>query len=190
MNVWQHFAGVYLQDSGSLNMPAALAQVWPGCGGGHTRGDGAAALKVQVQWELQRGQLSAVELQAGRAADRTAHGLLAQLPAEALGLADLGYYSLERLAAQAAAGSYWLNRVQAGTGPNQVWSWDTLAPVRKCRCHRVAGPRSGRVLLLVRPVGPVQPLDGRLADRQARGGRPGLTGNLRSSALTRPDRIL
>jgi hypothetical protein len=49
VNGWQHFAGVYLQDSTSLNLPAALAEVWPGCGGGHTRGDGALALKVQVQ---------------------------------------------------------------------------------------------------------------------------------------------
>jgi hypothetical protein len=45
---------------------------------------------------VQRGQLSAVELQAGRAADRTANGRLAQLPAAALGLADSIYFSLER----------------------------------------------------------------------------------------------
>jgi hypothetical protein len=115
LSVWEHFTGVYVQDSTTLNLPAALAKLWPGYGGGHTPGEGAAALKVQVQWELQGGQLSALELRAGRAADRTANGLLAQLPAGALGLADLGYFSLQRLAAQAAAGSYWLNRVQAGT---------------------------------------------------------------------------
>jgi hypothetical protein len=115
LSVWEHFTGVYVQDSTTVNLPADLADVWPGCGGGHTPGDGAAALKIQVQWELQAGQLSAVALQAGRTADRTANALLAQLPQGALGLADLGYFSLERLAAQALAGSYWLTRVQAGT---------------------------------------------------------------------------
>ncbi len=24
------------------------------------------------------------------------------------------------------------------TAPNQVWTWDTLAPERKCRCHQAA----------------------------------------------------
>src|SRR5258706_6077263 len=113
--VWARFSGVYVQDSTTVAWPAALAEIWPGCGGGQTPGDGAAALKVQVQWELQGGQLSGLELQAGRDADRTAGEWLADLPAGALALADLGYFNLERLAAQAANGSYWLTRVQAGT---------------------------------------------------------------------------
>jgi hypothetical protein len=127
LRVWEHFSGVYVHDSTTVSLPAELAEVWPGCGGGHTPGDGRAALKVQVQWELQRGQLSALELQPGRAADRTANDWLAQLPAGALALADLGYFSLDRLAAQAAAGSYWLNRVQAGTclvdADGQSWAF-------------------------------------------------------------------
>jgi hypothetical protein len=32
-----------------VSLPEALAEVWPGCGGGHTPGDGAATLKIQVQ---------------------------------------------------------------------------------------------------------------------------------------------
>lgn len=127
LSVWAHFSGVYVHDSTSLSLPAELAAVWPGCGGGHSPGDGSAALKVQVQWELQRGRLSALELQPGRAADRAANDLLAQLPAGSLALADLGYFSLDRLAAQAAAGSYWLNRVQAGTclvdADGQAWTF-------------------------------------------------------------------
>ena len=127
--VWARFCGVYVQDSTAVSLPAALAEVWPGCGGGHTPGDGAAALKVQVQWELQGGQLSGLELQAGRDADRTAGEWLADLPAGALALADLGYFNLERLAAQAANGSYWLTRVQAGTvlvaADEQHWAFST-----------------------------------------------------------------
>jgi hypothetical protein len=125
--VWAHFSGVYVQDSTTVALPAALAEIWPGCGGGQTPGDGAAALKVQVQWELQGGQLSGLELQAGRDADRAAGAWLADLPAKALALADLGYFNLERLAAQAANGSYWLTRVQAGTilvaADGQPWAF-------------------------------------------------------------------
>ena len=113
--VWQRFSGIYVQDSTTISLPAALAEVWAGCGGGQTPGDGSAALKVQVQWELRRGQLSAVQLQSGLTADRAAVGWLADLPAEALGLSDLGYFSLDRLQAQSQRGSFWLTRVQAGT---------------------------------------------------------------------------
>jgi hypothetical protein len=69
---------------------------------------------VQVQWELVSGQLSALQLQPGRAQDRGAGALLLGLPPGALCLTDLGYFSLERLQAQAAAGVYWLTRLQAG----------------------------------------------------------------------------
>jgi hypothetical protein len=127
LSIWAHFCGVYVHDSTIIALPADLAAVWPGCGGGHTPGDGAAALKIQVQWELQRGQLSGMGLQAGRTSDRAANADLIELPAGALALADLGYFSLDRLAAQAAAGSYWLTRVQAGTGlidaDDQPWSF-------------------------------------------------------------------
>ncbi len=141
LRVWQHFSGVYVQDSTCVSLPEALAEVWPGCGGGHTPGDGAATLKIQVQWELQAGQLTAVGLQAGRTADRASGEWLARLPVGALGLADLGYFSLERMAAQAAAGSYWLSQVQAGTGlvaaDGQSWSvsaWLAKQTARQVDC--------------------------------------------------------
>jgi hypothetical protein len=113
--IWERFAGVYVQDSSTISLPAALGNVWQGCGGGQQAGDGAAAMKVQVQWELLSGQLSAVVLQDGRAADRSAGELLGGLPAGALCLTDLGYFSLKRLDQQATEGSYWLTRLQAGT---------------------------------------------------------------------------
>lgn len=111
--LWQRFNGVYIQDSTTVSLPAALAAVWAGCGGGHGPTDGAAAVKVQVQWELTTGQLSAVQLQPGRSPDQKASPLLLGLPAGAVCLTDLGYFCLERLASQAAAGVYWLTRLQA-----------------------------------------------------------------------------
>ena len=111
--VWQRFKGVYVQDSSSIALPAALTDVWAGCGGGHHPGDGAAAVKVQVPWELTTGQLSALQLQPGRIPDQKATPMLLGLPAGAVCLTDLGYFCLERLASQAATGVYWLTRLKA-----------------------------------------------------------------------------
>jgi len=139
VNVWRRFAGVYVQDSTTISLPTALAEVWAGCGGGQTCGDGAAALKVQVRWELQQGTLAAVALHAGRTADRTAGGQLPDLPPGALSLSDLGYFNLERLRTADAQGSFWLSRLPAGTrlvtADEQCWvtsEWLKTQPAATC----------------------------------------------------------
>lgn len=124
--VWKRFTGVYVQDSTVISLPASLATEWAGCGGGQQPGDGAAAVKLQVQWELVRGQLSALELQSGRTPDRGAQARLYGLPPGALCLTDLGYFSLERLAAQTATGVFWLTRLQAGTRLEHTGHWGVL----------------------------------------------------------------
>lgn len=106
------FTAVYLQDSSTIVLPDALAAVWQGCGGStpvHTN----AALKLQVRLEMRTGQL-AVQLQDGRASDRTA-ALPTGLPAGALRLADLGYWSLEALQALGRQEGFWLSRLQTQT---------------------------------------------------------------------------
>jgi hypothetical protein len=106
------FTAVYLQDSSTIVLPEALAAVWQGCGGStpvHT----TAALKLQVRLEMRTGQL-AVQLQDGRASDRTA-ALPTGLPAGALRLADLGYWSLEALQALGRQEGFWLSRLQTQT---------------------------------------------------------------------------
>lgn len=113
--VLQRFRGVYVLDSTTLSLPTALAAVWAGCGGGHTAGDGAAALKVQVQLELQHGALCGLQLAHGRAQDRSTPLQHSALPPGALRLADLGYFSLDVLAHLTGDGVYWLTRLQAGT---------------------------------------------------------------------------
>ncbi len=93
----RRFTGVYLLDSTGVALPAALAAVWPGCGG---RGDpavGRAALKVQVCYELNTGALTGLSLHPGRAADSTAALARQPLPAGSLRLADLGYFDLDVL---------------------------------------------------------------------------------------------
>lgn len=112
--VVERFNGVYVQDSSSIPLPAALADNWPGCGG-RTPGAGQASLKIQVRLELRRGQLSGPELEAGRAQDRASALQHTLLPAGSLRLNDLGYFSLAVLRSCDQAGVYWLSRYQIQT---------------------------------------------------------------------------
>jgi DDE family transposase len=106
------FPAVYLQDSSTLVLPDALATVWQGCGGSapsHT----SAALKLQVRLELRTGCLAGLQLQDGRASDRSAAS--PDLPPGALRIADLGYWSVDALQALNQQGSFWLSRLQTQT---------------------------------------------------------------------------
>ena len=108
----QRFAGGFIQDSTTIVLPDALAEVWRGCGGNIAKGT-AAALKVQAQVNMRDGQFTHLDLQAGRAQDKTAPMQTAPLPAGALRLADLGYLSIPVLRAYGEQGVYWLTRYQA-----------------------------------------------------------------------------
>ena len=109
----QRFTAVTVQDSSTVVLPAALAGEWAGCG--NARGQGDAALKVQVRLDLCRGTLEGPWLAAGRAADHRAAVQTAPLPRGALRLADLGYYDLDVLAGLSQQGVYWLSRLQPQT---------------------------------------------------------------------------
>jgi hypothetical protein len=111
--ILQRFNGVYIQDSTTITLPEALADLWHGCGNAH--GTGQAALKVQVQFDYSSGTLSQIILQDGRAQDRNAPVQDATLPVGALRLADLGYFNLPVLASLSQQDVYWLTRLQAGT---------------------------------------------------------------------------
>jgi len=110
----QRFQGVYLLDSSTIQLPDALQAVWPGCGG-NTPTHTSAALKFQVRLNVTTGQLDGPLLQLARENDASAPLQTAPLPTGALRLADLGYFSLDVLRDMAAAGVYWLSRLQAGT---------------------------------------------------------------------------
>jgi hypothetical protein len=110
--VLQRFNGVYIQDGTTITLPDALADVWPG-GGGNTPTGTRAALKAQVQFNLTEGQLTRLDLQSGRAQDKTAPMQTTALPPGALRIADLGYFSIPVLATYARQGVFWLTRYQA-----------------------------------------------------------------------------
>jgi hypothetical protein len=107
--ILRRFNGVYLQDSTTITLPDALSAAWSGCGGTTSTGT-SAALKVQVQVNMTTGQLLHLDLQAGRAQDRTAPMQREALARGALRIADLGYFSVPALGEYDQQGVYWLSR--------------------------------------------------------------------------------
>jgi hypothetical protein len=109
------FTGIYVQDSTTVGLPSELAGLWPGCGNASTPAAASAALKLQVRLELRTGALDGPLPHAGRIHDRAAPPVGAPLPTGALHLADLGYFSLDRLRRLGRDGVYWLSRLQVQT---------------------------------------------------------------------------
>src|ERR1700694_1895552 len=107
--ILNRFNGVYLRDSTITNLPNELAGVWQGCGGSERMTK--AARKLQLQYDLKRGEITDFVLQAGRTQDRNAESQHTILPAGALRLADLGYFSLRVFEEQPDV--YFLTRPQA-----------------------------------------------------------------------------
>lgn len=110
--VLDSFNGVYLRDSTVIALPKELKNIWQGVGG--TVGE-TAALKLQVNLDYQTGQVHGPILQEGRAHDQTSPFQTESLPPGALHLGDLGYFNLDRLAKDQAAGVFWITRLKLGT---------------------------------------------------------------------------
>jgi hypothetical protein len=109
----RRFGAVILEDSSVMSLPAALHEVWQGCGNQNTQE--AASLKLHVRWELQRGRLDGPALTAGRVSDHRSPWYQAPIEAGALYVQDLGYFNLHRLQERWEAGAWSLSRLQVGT---------------------------------------------------------------------------
>jgi hypothetical protein len=108
----RRFTAVALDDSTAVALPASLAGEYPGCGG--SDGDaGRAGLKVMARLEAITGRLEFSEPAPAVASDRTLHAALPPLPRGSLRLADLGFFDLERMAQDTAAGVSWISRAPA-----------------------------------------------------------------------------
>jgi hypothetical protein len=110
----QRFAGVVIQASSIVRLPAALADTWRGCGCADPQ-TAAAAVKLQVRFDLLTGALQGPLLQDGRVHDLKAPAQTFDLPAGALRVADLSYFSLDSLQRLSYHRVFWLSRWQAGT---------------------------------------------------------------------------
>jgi Transposase DDE domain len=110
----ERFTSVIVQDSSSIALPDSLQDEYPGCGGSH--GSGAAALKLQTEWDLRSGALTHVTVEPGRIPDGATSRQEARRGKGSLRITDLGYFSLTVFAAMMQAGEYFLSRLQFPTG--------------------------------------------------------------------------
>jgi hypothetical protein len=118
LSIADRFPAVTLFDCTQVALPEAFAEQFPGCGGGNTKPDRAATLKVSVGWELHSGSLCHLSVHPGRTHDRATLPPPESLAPGTLRLADLGYFSLSGLAELGEAEVHWLTRLQANT---RVW---------------------------------------------------------------------
>lgn len=93
--VLRRFSAVVVEDSSSILLPTALSEVWRGCGG--RPGTSAAMLKLFVRWDVLSGRLEGPCLTEGRHTDTKSPFPLEDVPPGGLYLADLGFFSLQRL---------------------------------------------------------------------------------------------
>jgi hypothetical protein len=135
--VLRRFNGVFLRDATLVGLPAALAGVLPGRGGRHAPHGRAAAAKLVFEAEVTTGELTAVSVLAGLDNERTAEVAGKPLPAGALLLEDLGFFSGERLQDYVGQGVYVLSRVPAWTAffDERGRRLDLVRELRRCPGH-------------------------------------------------------
>jgi Transposase DDE domain len=106
----QRFSAVIVLDSSTIQLPDALSSLWRGNGGRSPEGT-QAAMKLHVGLELVRGSLHGPFLSDGRSHESASALAGRSWPAGSLRITDLGYFKLDVFAQLAAAGSYFLSRL-------------------------------------------------------------------------------
>lgn len=138
--ILERFAGVYIEDSTIIVLPEALREIWQGSGGATEQGN--AALKINLRLNLTTGQLAALTLHDGRLHDSSVAQPITTLPTGALFLADLGYFSLERLQEMVQHEICFLSRLQVHTTVFDAEGrrWDDLAALLATQDARIDLP--------------------------------------------------
>jgi hypothetical protein len=106
--IFSAFGAVYIEDSSSIRLPAALAGLYRGSGGSAS----PAAAKVWLHYEYRSGTIAALDLIEGCCADQSCVLPETLLAPGAFHLFDLGYFKLARLAQILARGNDFLCRLQ------------------------------------------------------------------------------
>jgi hypothetical protein len=102
------FTAVHVTDSTQISLPQTLRELFAG-------GNDDAKVKLQVTLEYMSGQLVALEIEPGKAADRASELPVKQALAGSLNLFDLGYFKQERLRDIVQQEAYFVSRYQAQT---------------------------------------------------------------------------
>jgi len=113
VSLLERFSAVFIGDSSSIALPDELQSEFPGRGG--TGDSGLAALKLQVRWNLQTGELLQLLIEAGKASDLKSPITQQDVQAGSLEIFDLGYFSLDRFRRLNAGGAFYISRLHPGT---------------------------------------------------------------------------
>lgn len=112
--VLRQFSAVIVEDSSVISLPEALIDTWKGYG------KGRAGLKCYVRWDVLTGTLEGPVLTDAKNNDRHSPFAVASLPARCLYLADLGFFSQDRLKEMQehpdSEPRYAITRMQSTTG--------------------------------------------------------------------------
>jgi hypothetical protein len=111
--ILKRFTSVIIIDSSTITLPDELQEQFRGCGGSY--GGGAAAMKLQTEFDLRSGALAHVEIEPGRSPDSATSRQDVRRGKGSLRITDLGYFAAAVFAAMTAAGEYFLSRLQFGT---------------------------------------------------------------------------
>jgi Transposase DDE domain len=111
--ILERFRNVTLLDSSTITLPDSLSEEFPGCGGSY--GSGAAAMKLQTEWDFRSGALSHVEIESGRSPDGATVRQEARRGPGSLRISDLGYFNMAVFADMDRHDEYFLSRLQFGT---------------------------------------------------------------------------
>ena len=111
--ILERFSSVTLLDSSTITLPDSMKEEFPGCGGSH--GGGAAAMKLQTEWDLRSGAVTHVEIEPGRSPDAATSRQDARRGPSSLRITDLGYFNVGVFAEMTSNGEYFLSRLQFGT---------------------------------------------------------------------------
>jgi hypothetical protein len=120
------FSHVFVEDGTLIRLPPELAHLWRGVR--NANGAETAALKLLLRMDLLSGRLETLSLHPGHVHDSAAAAPSETLPPGSLYLADLGFFSLARLAAIVAQQAFFLTRFKLHT---RVWDaagrcWDDI----------------------------------------------------------------
>ena len=164
ISILHRFHGVYIKDSSIVMLPDELHDTWQGCGG-RVMKNTRASVKIQLQVNMNTGELNGPHLSSGRTQDRSSCFQKEHPPAGSLEIFDLGYFSLKVMGDMSDQGVFWLSRIHTQCDIYHQGERQDLVEFLKAHCsHQVDVP----ILLGVKAKLPCRLLAVRVPDKVAR----------------------
>jgi hypothetical protein len=140
--VLRRFTGFSLRVATLVGLPAAVAALFPARGGRHAPHGQAAAAKLVLEAEVSSGAMTALSILSGLDNEKTAEVAGRPLPAGALLLEDLGFFSGQRLEDALGQGVYVVTRIQSWTAVFDAGGrrLDLIKELRRARGNGVDRP--------------------------------------------------